>query len=79
MSYPWEVSVANPLLGPFANVGMPSTNLVEELEQDLALSSSPTRPDPEDRPGTHYIDPSFQNELRKIINFEVKFSFKQKY
>jgi len=24
MSYPWEVSVANPLLGPFASVGMPS-------------------------------------------------------
>ena len=33
----------------------------------------------EDRPNTHYIYPSFRNELRKIINFEVKFSFKRNY
>ena len=79
MSYPWEVSVANPLPGPFASVGMSPTDVVEEPDQDPAPSDGPARSDPEDGPGTHYIDPSFRNELRKVINFEVKYSFRRNY
>ena len=77
MSYPWEVSVTNPLPGQFASVGMPPTDVVEEPNQDPAPSEGPARSDPEDGPRTHYIDPAFRNELRKIINFEVKFSFRR--
>jgi len=76
VSYPWEVSVANPLPGPFASVGMSPTDVVEEPEQDPAPSEGPARSNPKDGPGTHYIDPAFRNELRKIRNFEVKFSFR---
>ena len=79
MSYPWEVSVANPLPDPFASVGMPPMDVVEEPDQDPAPSEGPAWSDPEDGPGTHYIDPSFRNELRKVINFEVKFSFRRNY
>jgi len=79
MSYPWEVSVANPLPGPFASLGMPSTDIVEELDQDLVLSSGPARSNPKDGPGTHYIDPSFREELKKMVNFEVKFFFRRNY
>ena len=75
MSYPWEVFVANPFPGPFASVGMPPTDVVEEPDRDPAPSEGPGRSDPEDGPRTHYIDPSFRNELRKVINFEVKLSF----
>ena len=74
MSYPWEVSVVNPLPGPFTSVGMPSTDVVVEYDQDPTLSEGPARSDPEDGPGTHYIDPSFRDELQKIVNFEVNFS-----
>jgi len=58
---------------------MPSTNIVEEQDQDLVLSNGPARSDLEDGPGTHYINPSFRDELKKMVNFEVKFSFKRKY
>jgi len=71
--------VANPLPGPFASVGMPPTDVVEELDQYPAPSEGPARSDPEDGPGTHYIDPSFRSELRKVINFELKFSFRRNY
>jgi len=71
--------MANPLLGPFASVGMPPTDVVVESDQDLTLSEGPARSGLEDGPGTHYIDPSFRNELRKIVNFEVKFSFRRNY
>jgi len=54
-------------------------DVVEEPDQDPVLSEGPARSDPEDSPDTHYIDPSFQDELRKIINFEVKFSFRRNY
>jgi len=53
------------------------TDVVEEPDQDPAPSEGPARSDPEDRPGTHYIDPSFRNELQKVINFEVKYSFRR--
>jgi len=79
VSYPWEVSVANPLPGPFASIGMSPTDVVEEPDQDSAPSEGPARSDPEDGPGTHYIDPSFRNELQKVINFEVKYSFRRNY
>ena len=52
MSYPWEVSVAKPLPGPFANVGMPPMDVVEEPNQDPVLSKGPVRSDLEDGPGT---------------------------
>ena len=68
--------MANPLSGPFASVGMPSTDVVVEPNQDLTLSEGPARSDPDDGPGTHYIDPSFRDDLLKIVNFEVKFSFR---
>ena len=41
MSYPWEVSVANALPGSFAGIGMPSTDVVVELDQDPTLSEGP--------------------------------------
>ena len=50
-----------------------------EPDQDLILSEGPARSDPEDGPSTHYIDPSFRDELQKIVNFEVKFSFRRNY
>jgi len=73
MSYPWEVSITNPLPGPSASVGMPSMDVGEELNQDPVLSSGPARTNPEDGPSTHCIDPSFRDELKRIVNFEVKF------
>ena len=79
VSYPWEVSVVEPLPWPFVSVGMLHTDVVEELDQDPVLSEGPARSNLEDGPGTHYIDPSFRDELRKIVNFEVKFSFRQNY
>ena len=79
MSYPWEVSIANPLPGPFASIGMPPTDIVEEPNQDPTLSGGLARSFPEDGPDTHYIDPSFHDELGKIVNFEVKFSFRRNY
>ena len=39
MSYPLAVLIASPLLGPFASIGMPPTNIVEEWDQDPVLSS----------------------------------------
>jgi len=63
LSYPWEVFVANPLPGPFASIGMPSTDVVVEPNQDPTLSEGPARSDPEDGPVTHYIDPFFRDEL----------------
>ena len=56
---------------------MPPTDVVEEPGQDPAPSEGPAGSDLEDGPGTHYID--FHNELRKVINFEVKFSFRRSY
>jgi len=73
------VSVANPLPGAFASIGMPSTNVVVEPDQDPTLFEGPARFDPEDGPGTHYIDPSFHDELQKLVNFEVKFSFRRNH
>jgi len=73
------VSIANPLLGLFASVGMPPTDIVEELDQDPILSSGPAWSNSKDGPSTHYIDLSFHDTLKKIINYEVKFSFKQNY
>ncbi|KAJ8437474.1 hypothetical protein Cgig2_002975 [Carnegiea gigantea] len=70
VSYPWEVSTANPLSERFASVGVPPTNIVEESEQDLAPSSSPARSDPEDGPNSNYINSSFRDELKKIIEFK---------
>jgi len=55
------------------------TDIVEEPDQDPVLSNSPTRCDLEDGPDTHYIEPSFCNELKKIVDFEVKSSFKRNY
>jgi len=54
-------------------------DIVEEPDQDPVLFSGPARSDSKDGPGTHYIDLSFRDELKKIINFEVKFSFKRNY
>ena len=73
MSYPWVVSVANPLPEPFASVDMSPTDVVEEPNQDPALTGGPARSEPEDGPGTHYTDPSLRDELLKIVNFKVKF------
>ena len=79
MSYPWEVSIANPLLKQFASVGMPPTDIVEEPDQDPVLSGGIAQSDPEDGADTHCIDPSFRDGLKKIVNFEVNFSFKWNY
>ena len=79
MSYPWEVSVANPLPGQFASVGMLQTDVVEEPDQDPTPSEGLARSGPEDGPRTHYVDPVFRNSLRKIRNFEVKFSFRRNF
>ena len=73
------MSVANLVAGLFAIVSIPFTDIVEEPDQDLVLSSGLARSDPEDAPNTHYINPSFRGELKNIINFEVKFSFKRNY
>jgi len=59
VSYPWEVSVANPLPGPFASVGMPPIDTIEEPNQDPVLSSSLARSDLEDGLDIHYINPPF--------------------
>jgi len=75
-SYSWKVSIANPLLGPFASVGMPPIDTVEEPDQDPLLSSSLASFDLEDGPCTHYIDPSFYDKLKRIVYFKVIFSFK---
>jgi len=58
---------------------MPSTDIVEELAQDPVISSGPSRSNPEDGFETHYINSSFHDELKKIIDCEVKFSFKLNY
>lgn len=78
-SYIWEASIFNSLSMHFASVGMRPTNVVEELEQDLSPSSGPTRVDPEDGPNSHCINPSFPDELKKIIYFKVKLSFQCNY
>jgi len=62
MSYPWEVSVANPLPQQFASIGILPIDVVEEPDQDPAPSKGPARSDPEDGPGTHYIDLAFRNK-----------------
>ena len=59
VSYPWEVSVGNPLPRPFASVGMPPPDIVEEPNQDPILSNGLARSNLEDGPSTHYVDPSF--------------------
>ena len=79
MSYPWEVSVTNPLPGPFTSIGMLPTDVVEEPDQEPSPFEGPARSDPEDGPMTHYIDPAFHKELQKITNFEVKFSFRRNF
>ena len=56
VSYHWEVSIANPLLGPFTSISMPPMDIVEERDQDPVLSSNPARSDSEDGPDTHYIN-----------------------
>jgi len=71
-------SSGRPVSYPYP-VGMPSTDVVVEPDQDPTLSEGPARSDPEDGLGTHYIDPSFRDELRKIVNFDVKFSFRRNY
>jgi len=73
------VSIANPLLGPFASKGMPTIDIVVEPDQDPILSNGPTRSDPYNRHGTHYIDPFFCYELKKIVDFEVRLCFKWNY
>ena len=73
------MSVANPLSGSFASVGMPPTDIVEELDQDPVLSSGSARFGPEDDPSIHYIDRSFRDGLKMIIDFQIKFSFKRNY
>ena len=67
------MSIANPLPGPFASIGMPSMDVVEAPDQDPILSSGPARFDLEVGPDTHYIDPSFRDELKKIVNFDQIF------
>jgi len=52
------------------------TDVVDEPDQDSVLSEGSARSDPEDGLDTHYIDYSFRDELRKIVNFEDKFSFR---
>ena len=59
VSYPWEVSIVNPLPRPFASGGMSPIDIVEEPDQDPVLCSGSAPSDQEDGPGTHYIAPSF--------------------
>ena len=58
---------------------MSSIILVEEWEHNLAHSYSPARSDLEDGLDSHYINPFHCDELKKIINFEVKYSFQRNY
>jgi len=58
---------------------MPSTNAVEESEQDSTPSTGPSKSGPEYVPDSYYISPSFHDKLENIIGFEVKFSFKRNY
>jgi len=48
-------------------------DVVEAPDQDPILSSGPARFDLEVGPDTHYIDPSFRDELKKIVNFDQIF------
>ena len=49
------------------------------LELDSTPSSGPSRYDSKDKPNTHYIDPSFHDNLKKISTFKLSFSFKHNY
>jgi len=73
------VFVANPLPGSFASIGMPPTDIVEELDQDLIFSSGLAWFDSKDGLDDHHINPSFHDKLKKRVNFEVRFSFKWNY
>jgi len=77
ISYPWEESIDFPLPEPFVSIGMSLTDIVDDLNHDPFLSSGFARSDLEDGLDTHYIDPSFRDKLKKIVNFEVRFLFKQ--
>ena len=54
-------------------------DIAYEPEHDPALSYDPSRSDPVDVPNTYYSNLFFCYELKKIVNFEVKFSFKWYY
>ena len=76
---PVGVSTANTLLGPFPSIGMTPAIVDKESKQDPTPSSSHVRSDPEDGPDSYHINPSFYDEIKDILDFKVKFSFKHNY
>lgn len=53
--------------------------MVDASEFDPTPSSGPAKFDIEDGPDTHYIDPSFRDELKRISKFKLNFVFKHNY
>ena len=76
MSYLWDVSIANLLPKPFAIIGVPTTNILHKLELRPTPSNNLARFDLEDGPGTHYNKLTTGDKVKKVIDFEVKFTFK---
>jgi len=68
LSYTWEVSVVKLLRGPFASIGMLATD-VDVPELDPTLSGGFLRSDPEEAPGTHYINPTFCDVNKLLRKF----------
>jgi len=73
------MSIVNPLPELFSSIGMSTTDVVDAPQLDPVPSSSPTRSDLDEGAGSHYINPSFHRELKKVTDFEMKFSFERNY
>ena len=73
------MSVANPLPRHFPNIGIPSTDEVDALELDHAPSSDVAWSYLKDGFGTHYINQSFYNKVKRVTQFKLRFSFIDNY
>ncbi|KAJ8424257.1 hypothetical protein Cgig2_011144 [Carnegiea gigantea] len=80
MLYSYEVSITNPLYGPFAIIGMPSTSVVDTLELDATPSSSPEAMDVvvkmesklTKKKGRHTKDARREKQIRKHVIQQVQ-------
>jgi len=63
MSHQWEVSIANPLCGPFSSIGMLNTTMVDVTKLDTSPFSDLGRSDLDN------TDPSlpFKTSLRRVL------------